>query len=44
MQYLSQEGVHLTLSPHIFSVKVKCGACYITGQWRRVQNKIIKKT
>ena len=27
------EGVHLTLSPHIFSVQVKSGASYITGQW-----------
>ena len=27
------EGVHLTLPPHIFSVQVKSGACYITGQW-----------
>ena len=34
------EGVHLTLPPHIFSKQVKFRACYITGQWRRVQNKI----
>ena len=27
------EGVHLTLPHHIFSVQVKSGACYITGQW-----------
>ena len=40
MQYLSQEGVHLTLLPLIFSVQVKSGACYITGQWGRVQYKI----
>ena len=26
------EGIHLTLPPHIFSVQVKSGACYITGQ------------
>ena len=34
------EGVNLTLPPHIFSVQVKSGACYITGKWERVQNKI----
>ena len=34
------EGVWLTLPPHIFSTQVKPGACYITGQWGRVQNKI----
>ena len=34
------EGVHLTLTPHIFFVQVKSGACYITGQWWRVQNEI----
>ena len=27
------EGVHLTLPPHIVSVQVKSGTCYITGQW-----------
>ena len=27
------EGVHLTLPPDIFSVQVKSGACYLTGQW-----------
>ena len=27
------EGVYLTLPPHIFSVQVTSGACYITGQW-----------
>ena len=26
------EGVYLTLPPHIFSVQVKSGAYYITGQ------------
>ena len=31
------EGVHLTLPPHIFSVKLKSGACYISGG--RFQNK-----
>ena len=31
--------VHLTFPPHICSVQVKSGACYITGQWGRVQNK-----
>ena len=36
----SVEGVYLTLPPHIFSVQVKSRACYITGQWERVQNKI----
>ena len=36
------EGVHLTLPPHIFSVQVKSGAYYITGQWVRVKNKIKK--
>ena len=35
-----KEGVHLTLPPHIFSVQVKSGACYTTGQWGPVQNKI----
>ena len=41
MSYLNKlEGVHLTLSSHIFSVQVKSGACYITGEWGRVQNKI----
>ena len=34
------EGVHLTLSPRIFSVQVKARAYYITGQWGRNQNKI----
>ena len=34
------EGVHLTMLSHIFSVQVKSGACYITGQWVRVENKI----
>ena len=33
------EGFHLTFPP-IFSVQVKFGACYITGQCGRVQNKI----
>ena len=37
------EGVHLTmdltLPPPNFSVQVKSGACYITGQRGRVQNK-----
>ena len=32
--------VHLAFPPHIFSVEVKSGACYSTGQWGRVQNKI----
>ena len=27
------EGVHLIFRPHIFSIQVKSGACYITGQW-----------
>ena len=27
------EGVYLTLPPHIFSVQVTSGVCYITGQW-----------
>ena len=34
------EGVHLTLPPHIFSVKIRSGACYITGQCERDKNKI----
>ena len=38
--YRYLEGVHLTLPPHIFSVQVKSGACYITGEWGQVQNKI----
>ena len=38
--YLLLEGVHLTLPPHIFSIQVKSGACYITGQQERIQNKI----
>ena len=25
---------------YIYSVKLKPGACYITGQWGRFQNKI----
>ena len=33
------EGVHMTLPPHNFSVKLKSGAFYITGQWRQFQNK-----
>ena len=32
--------VHLTFHPHIFFVQVKSGACYITGQWGLVQNKM----
>ena len=28
------------MPPHIFSIQVKSGACYITGQWGRVHNKI----
>ena len=32
------ESVHLTLPPHIFSVQVKSGACYITVSG--VHNKI----
>ena len=28
-----REGVHMTLPPHIFSVKVKSEAYYIMGQW-----------
>ena len=28
-----KDGAHLTLPPHIFSVQVKSGVCYITGQW-----------
>ena len=31
------EGVHLTLPPHIYSVQVNPGACYITGH---IQNRI----
>ena len=27
--------VHLTFPPHIFSVHVKSGTCYITRPWRR---------
>ena len=38
--YQIYEGVHLTLPSHIFSIQVKSGACYITGQWERVRNKI----
>ena len=37
---LYYEVVHRTFPPHFFSVLVKFGACYITGQWKRVQNKI----
>ena len=36
----SWEDVHLTLPSYIFSVQVKSGACYITSQWARAQNKI----
>ena len=32
------KGVHLTLRTHIFSIKLKSGACFITGQWGRFQN------
>ena len=32
------EIVHPTF-PHNFSVQVKSGACYITGQWGSAQNK-----
>ena len=38
--YQIYEGVHLTLPPHIFSIQVKSGARYVTGQWERVQNKL----
>ena len=34
------EGAHLKLPRHIFSVQVRSGACYITGQSDRVHNKI----
>ena len=37
---VDEEVAHLTFFPHIFSVQVKSGACYIKGQWGRVQNKI----
>ena len=30
----SGESVHLTLSPHIFSVQVKPGACYMGCEFR----------
>ena len=33
-------GCSLTFPPHIFSVQVKSGVCYITGQWGRVQIQI----
>ena len=38
----SIEGVHLTLPPHVFSVRLKSGACYITDQFSGgpVKNKI----
>ena len=29
---ITYEGVHLILPRHIFSVQIKSGACYITGQ------------
>ena len=32
------QAVHRTFPPHIFSIQVKSGACYITGQSGRVQN------
>ena len=35
-----KEGAHLTFPPDIFPVQIKSGACYITGQWGRVKNKI----
>ena len=38
--YCHVEGVHLTLTLHFFSVQVKSGTCYITGQWGRAQNEI----
>ena len=38
--YTVKEGVHLTLPTHIFSVQIKSGAYYITGEWGRAQNKI----
>ena len=34
-----QEVGHLTFPNRIFSVEVKSGACYIMGQWDRVENK-----
>ena len=36
----TQEVVHMTFLPYIFSRQVTFGACYITSQWGRVQNKI----
>ena len=33
------EVVHLTLLSHIFSIQVRFGACDVTGQWGRLQNK-----
>ena len=32
--------VHLTFPLHVSSVQATSGACYITGQWGRVQNEI----
>ena len=36
----SKRWCYLTLPPHIFSIQVKSGACYITSEWGHVQNKI----
>ena len=36
----AMEVVHLTFPLHVSSVQVKSEACYITGQWGRVQNEI----
>ena len=35
--FLIFSGCSLRL--HVFAIKVKSGACYITGQWGQVQNK-----
>ena len=40
MEIALSEGIHVTLPPHIFPLQVNPGACYITGLWGRVQNKL----
>ena len=40
--YYWEEGVIWHCLLIFFSVQVKSGTCYITGQWGRVQNKIKK--
>ena len=40
LAYKQGEDVHLIFLPHIFTVRIFSGACYIMGQLRQVQNNI----